>query len=285
MNAERSIEMAGCQIDSRTMDETLQSVKDLVRSDRPQSVMTGNSRIEMMGCQIDNLTMEETLQTVEGFIKSGWPHQHVVVNVDKLVKASRDPELRRIINQCALINVDGMPVVWASRLLGKPVKERVAGVDLFESLMWRSADKGWRVFLLGAQEDVVSGVKQAYEKKYPGLVVAGYRNGYWNSEEEAGVVEQIKAAKADLLFVAISSPKKEHFLGRYQAEMKIPFAMGVGGTFDVAVGKVKRAPVWMQNAGLEWFYRFLQEPRRMFKRYFVDDMAFFWLLFKEAARR
>lgn len=244
-----------------------------------------SNRIEMMGCHIDNLSMEETLQTIEGFIHSGKPHQHVVVNVDKLVKASRDEELRRIINECALINVDGMPVVWASRLLGKGLKERVAGVDLFEALMKRSAEKGWRVFLLGAKEDVVSGVKTLYEKKYSGLTVAGYRNGYWKPEEEAGVVEQIKEARADLLFVAISSPKKEHFLGRYQAEMKIPFAMGVGGTFDVAVGKVKRAPVWMQNAGLEWFYRFLQEPRRMFKRYFVDDMAFFWLLVKEAARR
>jgi N-acetylglucosaminyldiphosphoundecaprenol N-acetyl-beta-D-mannosaminyltransferase len=244
-----------------------------------------SNRVEMMGCQIDNLSMEETLQTIEGFIKNGQPHQHVVVNVDKLVKASRDEELRRIINECALVNADGMPVVWASRLLGKSLKERVAGVDLFESLMKRSAGKGWRVFLLGAKEEVVSGVKTLYEQKYPGLTVAGYRNGYWKPEEEAGVVELIKEARADLLFVAISSPKKEHFLGRYQAEMKIPFAMGVGGTFDVAVGKVKRAPVWMQNAGLEWFYRFLQEPRRMFKRYFVDDMAFFWLLLKEATRR
>ncbi|MCX7219377.1 MAG: WecB/TagA/CpsF family glycosyltransferase, partial [Burkholderiales bacterium] len=115
-----------------------------------------NQRIEMMGCQIDNLSMEETLVKVEGFIKSGLPHQHVVVNVDKLVKASHDPELRRIINECALINVDGMPVVWASRLLGKPLKERVAGVDLFEALMQRSASKGWRVYLLGAREEVVS---------------------------------------------------------------------------------------------------------------------------------
>jgi N-acetylglucosaminyldiphosphoundecaprenol N-acetyl-beta-D-mannosaminyltransferase len=247
--------------------------------------MSTNPRIEMMGCRIDNLTMEETLQTIEGFIRSGKPHQHVVVNVDKLVKASRDPELRRIINDCALINVDGMPVVWASRLLGKSLKERVAGVDLFESLMERSAERGWRVFLLGAREDVVSGVKRVYEQKYPGLTVAGYRNGYWKPEEEANVVEQIKEAKADLLFVAISSPKKEHFLGRYQTEMKIPFAMGVGGTFDVAMGKVKRAPIWMQKAGLEWFYRFLQEPRRMFRRYFIEDMAFFGLLLKEAMRR
>ena len=244
-----------------------------------------NERIEMMGCQIDNLTMEETLGRVEQFIASGQPHQHVVVNVDKLVKASRDAELRQIINDCALINVDGMPVVWASRLLGKPLKSRVAGVDLFEALMQRASTKQWRVFLLGAREEVVSGVKSLYEAKYPGLVVAGYRNGYWKADEEPAVVEQIKAAQADLLFVAISSPKKEQFLGQYQAEMKIPFAMGVGGTFDVAVGKVKRAPLWMQNNGLEWFYRFLQEPRRMFKRYFIDDIAFFWLLAKEATRR
>lgn len=240
-----------------------------------------SQRIEMMGCYIDNLSMEDTLQTIEGFIHSGRPHQHVVVNVDKLVKASRDEELRQIINECALINVDGMPVVWASRLLGKPLKERVAGVDLFEALMKRAAEKGWRVFLLGAREEVVWGVKNIYEARFPGFQVAGYRNGYWKPEEETDVVEQIKSARADLLFVAISSPKKEQFLGRYQAEMQVPFAMGVGGTFDVAVGKVKRAPVWMQKAGLEWFYRFLQEPTRMFRRYFIEDMAFFGLLVKE----
>jgi len=239
-------------------------------------------RITLMGCSIDNLSMEETLQTIEGFIHSGQPHQHVVVNVDKLVKASRDPELRGIINECALINVDGMPVVWASRLLGKPLKERVAGVDLFEALMRRAGEKGWRVFLLGAKEEVVSKVASTYQHKYPKLVLAGYRNGYWKGEaEEAQVAAQIRDAKPDLLFVAISSPKKEQFLGRYQAEMKIPFAMGVGGTFDVAIGHVKRAPVWMQKSGLEWFYRFLQEPRRMYRRYFIEDMAFIRLFLKE----
>ena len=244
-----------------------------------------SNRIEMMGCMIDNLTMEETLQTIEGFIKTGQAHQHVVVNVDKLVKANRDQMLRRIINECALINVDGMPVVWASHLLRKPLKERVAGVDLFEALMRRASEKNWRVFLLGAREEIISRVKQIYEGKYPGLVLVGYRNGYWKPEQECDVVEEIKSATPDLLFVAISSPKKEHFLGKYQAEMKIPFAMGVGGTFDVVVGKVKRAPGWMQKIGLEWFFRFLQEPRRMFKRYFIDDMAFFWLLAKEIVRR
>ncbi|WP_229491843.1 WecB/TagA/CpsF family glycosyltransferase [Massilia sp. HP4] len=229
--------------------------------------------------------MEETLHVVEGFIGSGRPHQHVVVNVDKLVKASRDEQLRRIINACELVNVDGMPVVWASRLLGKPLKERVAGIDLFEALMRRAAERGWRVFLLGARPEVVDEVAATYARRYPGLVLAGVRDGYWQGEQqEADVVRQVRDSRADLLFVAISSPKKEQFLGKYQAEMKIPFAMGVGGSFDVATGRVKRAPGWMQRAGLEWFYRFLQEPRRMFRRYFIDDMAFLWLLIKEAAR-
>lgn len=240
-----------------------------------------NHRMTLLGCEVDNLDMEETLQRIEEFIHDGLPHQHVVINADKVVKAHRDPELRRIINECALINADGMPVVWASRILGKPLKERVAGVDLFDALMRRAAEKGWRVYLLGAREEVVSGVKRLYEKRLPGLIFAGYRNGYWKPEEEPGIAAAIGESRPDLLFVAISSPKKEQFLGRYQAEMKVPFAMGVGGTFDVAVGKVKRAPVWMQKSGFEWFYRFLQEPRRMFRRYFIEDMYFFWMLAKE----
>ncbi|HOB45105.1 MAG TPA: WecB/TagA/CpsF family glycosyltransferase [Zoogloea sp.] len=242
-------------------------------------------RVHLMGCAVDNLDMEETLGVVEGFIRSGRPHQHVVINVDKIVKASRDPALRQIINDCDLINADGMPVVWASRLLGKPLKERVTGVDLFEALMARAAEKGWRVFLLGAREEVVSGVAHLYPARYPGLTLAGYRNGYWKPEDEDRVVAEIAATRPDILFVAISSPKKEAFLARYQAAMKVPFAMGVGGTFDVAVGLVKRAPVWMQKAGLEWFYRFLQEPRRMFRRYFIDDMAFVALFAREWVKR
>lgn len=241
--------------------------------------------IQMMGCRIDNLSMEESLEVVEGFIRSGQPHQHVVVNVDKLVKASRDPELRRIINACDLVNADGMPVVWASRLLGKPLKARVAGVDLFHALMVRAAQRGWRVFLLGARADVVEAVERRYRLSYPDLMVVGCRDGYWTPDEDEAVAEQVRMARADILFVAISSPKKEQFLGRYQLGMRVPFAMGVGGTFDVAAGRVKRAPPWMQRVGLEWFYRFLQEPRRMFRRYFVDDLAFFGLLGRELCNR
>jgi N-acetylglucosaminyldiphosphoundecaprenol N-acetyl-beta-D-mannosaminyltransferase len=241
-------------------------------------------RITFLGCEMDNLTMDETLVCIEDFVRSGRPHQHVVLNVDKVVKASKDTLLRDIINRCDLINVDGMPIVWASRLLGRTLKERVAGVDLFERLLDRSAQKGWGVYFLGAREDVVHQVAELALKRFPNLKIAGYRNGYWDPIDEASVVAAIRSAMPQLLFVAISSPKKEEFLGRYQEALNVPFAMGVGGTFDVFVGKVQRAPLWMQRSGLEWFYRFLQEPRRMFKRYFIDDMLFLWLMTRELLR-
>ena len=242
-------------------------------------------RTNILGCLIDNLSMKQTLSRIERFINEGECHQHVVVNVDKIVKANRDPGLLDVINSCDLVNADGMPVVWASRLLGSPLKERVAGIDLFVKLIEMSANKGWRVYFLGAREKVVTTVVNKSQRKHPSLKIAGCRNGYWLPEEEKSIVEEIKIAMPDILFVAISSPKKENFLGSYLKYMNVSFAMGVGGSFDVLAGLTKRAPFWMQKTGLEWFYRFLQEPNRMFKRYFVDDMYFFWLLAKELLRR
>jgi N-acetylglucosaminyldiphosphoundecaprenol N-acetyl-beta-D-mannosaminyltransferase len=251
-----------------------------------ETVSAADGRVEILGCRIDNLTMVETLDRIAGLIASGGrPHQHVVINVDKVVKARRDRMLRDVIEGCTLVNADGMPVVWASRLLGTPLKERVAGVDLFDALMRRSAHTGWRVFLLGAREEVVAAVRERYARECPGLVVAGHRNGYWRDDEEAQVADQVRRSRADILFVAMSSPKKELFLGRWQQHMNVPFSMGVGGSFDIAAGLTRRAPRWMQNAGLEWFYRFLQEPRRMFRRYFIDALPFFALLAREFLHR
>lgn len=235
-------------------------------------------RIDVLGCPVDNLSLEETLEVVEGFVASGRPHQHVVVNVDKLVKANADPQLRAIIAACDLVNADGMPVVWASRLLGRPLKERVAGIDLFVALVARAAERGWRIYLLGARPEVVARVRAIFERRHRGLQVAGHRDGYWSRADDEKVAGEIRAARADLLFVAISSPRKEEFLARWQAHMRVPFAMGVGGSFDVVAGLVSRAPPWMQRCGLEWLHRFAQEPRRMFRRYFVDSLAFFPLL-------
>lgn len=242
-------------------------------------------RVEMMNCLIDNLTMEETVAAVESCVASGKACRHVVVNVDKIVKANRDPRLLEIINGCDLISVDGMPVVWAARLLGIPLKERVAGIDLFRALVERSARKGWRLYFLGARTEVVKKTVDTLIDQYPGIQVAGWRNGYWTDEEEAAVVEQIRAARPDLLFVAISSPRKERFLSQYARELSIPFSMGVGGSFDVVAGVTRRAPRWMQKVGLEWFFRFLQEPRRMFRRYFMDDPFFLVLLLRAWKRR
>ena len=227
----------------------------------------------MMGCAVDNLDMEKPWAWSKVSSRSGKPHQHVVINVDKIVKASRDPALRQIINDCDLINADGMPVVWASRLLGKPLKERVTGVRSVRALMARAAEKGWRS-ICSAPARWWSAASPAVSGPLSGADPGRLPKRLLEARDEDQVVAEIAATRADILFVAISSPKKEAFLARYQAAMKMPFAMGVGGTFDVAVGLVKRAPVWMQNAGLEWFYRFLQEPRRMFRRYFIDDMAF-----------
>jgi N-acetylglucosaminyldiphosphoundecaprenol N-acetyl-beta-D-mannosaminyltransferase len=238
----------------------------------------GVRRVNVLGVPVDNLDMSETLDVIAGFIASGRPHQHVVVNVDKVVKAYRDPDIARIIGRCALVSADGMPVVWASHLLGTPLKERVTGIDLFEALMERSAREGWRVFLLGARAEVVARARSIYEQRYPGLVIAGHRDGYWSEAEEEHVADQIRRAKPDILAVAISSPKKERFLDRWQAHMRVPFAMGVGGTFDVVAGRVRRAPVLMQRLGLEWLARVAQEPRRMFRRYFVDSLPFFCIL-------
>lgn len=243
-----------------------------------------NERVTLFGCNMDNVSMEKTLEIVEGFVRSGRPHQHVVVNVDKLVKASRDEGLRRIINACDLVNVDGMPVVWAARLLGKPLKERVAGIDLFEALMRRAAERGWRVFLLGARAEVVQAVAATYAARYPGLVLAGVRDGYWHGgDEEAAIAPDSRQPRRPAVrgnLIAREGTVSGQVPGRDAGAVRD----GGGGSFDVAAGRVKRAPAWMQRSGLEWFHRFLQEPRRMFRRYFIDDMVFLWLLVKEAAR-
>lgn len=242
-------------------------------------------KVELFGCRVDDLSLEETLAAVEARLRAGQPCRHGAVNVDKIVKASRDPALRQALNSCDLLSADGMPVVWAARLLGTPLKARVTGIDLFEALLARAAEQGWRVYFLGARQAVLRDALRVALTRHPALQVAGHRHGYWQPQDEAQVVAQIAAAAPHILFVALDSPRKEHFLARHQAALRVPFAMGVGGSFDVLAGALKRAPVWMQQWGLEWFYRFCQEPQRLFRRYFVDDMAFFALLAREWARR
>jgi len=240
--------------------------------------------VELFGLRIDNLTMDQTVARVGELIAKGGVHQHIVVNVDKVVKAARDPQIRDIVNHSDLCNVDGQPVVWASRLLGHPLKERVTGVDLMQRLIAGAGKSGHRLYFLGAKPEIVEKVVAWTQEHHPEAPIAGYRNGYWKPEEEEAVVDAIAATKPDILFVAISSPKKELFLAKYKERIGAPFVMGVGGSFDVVAGLVERAPVWMQKVGLEWFFRFAQEPRRMWRRYFVEDMKFVPLVIREGLR-
>jgi N-acetylglucosaminyldiphosphoundecaprenol N-acetyl-beta-D-mannosaminyltransferase len=239
--------------------------------------------IELFGTTMHAMTMRETVAWLDERIAARRFTQHVVVNVAKLVHMQRDATLRASVEECDIVNIDGMGVVWGARLLGRPVKERVAGVDLFHELVTLAAGRGYPIFLLGAEDKVVRRVHDRLKAEHPALDIAGFHHGYfWDREEE--VVQQIAASGARLLFVAITSPKKENFINRWRDRLGVDFVMGVGGTFDVVAGKVSRAPAWMQRTGLEWFYRVLQEPRRMWKRYLTTNSKFAALLARELMR-
>lgn len=241
-----------------------------------------NKRVEFMGAKIDALTMQETLDYVSEAIRNRQQVQHVVVNVAKLMTMRRDRKLREIVNNCDLINADGAGVVLGARMLGINIPERVAGIDLMNRLVEQANRYDYRIFFLGAEEGIVRDVLTHYRTLYPNLQICGYHNGYFRAEEEVTVAKKIRQAKPDILFVAMSSPKKEKFISQYKEQMNVPFVMGVGGSFDVVAGKVKRAPQWMQQYGMEWFYRLVQEPGRMWKRYLVTNLEFGFALANQA---
>lgn len=237
-------------------------------------------RIRFLDIAADPWTMDETVSEIDKRIKKGVFTQHVVVNAAKVVSMKYDEGLREAVLACNIINIDGMGVVWGARLLGLKVPERVAGIDLFHKLLGLSAQKGYPVFFLGAKEDIVKEAAAKALDLYPGLKMAGYNHGYfWDDEKE--IVDRVRKSGAKLLFVAITSPKKEEFINRWKDKLGVKLAMGVGGTFDILAGKTRRAPLWMQKAGLEWFYRILQEPGRMWKRYLSTNTTFLWLILKE----
>jgi N-acetylglucosaminyldiphosphoundecaprenol N-acetyl-beta-D-mannosaminyltransferase len=240
------------------------------------------SRLKILNTEIDNFSMSETLDLIVKTIEAKKQIHHVVVNAGKIVSMQTDMELRESVNKCDLINADGQAVVWASKILKKPIKERVAGIDLMENLVELSYKNNYKIFFLGAKEEIVKTVTQKYADKYSEDIIAGYRNGYFSKEDEPAIAKQISDSNADILFVAISSPTKELFLYNNKNLLKnVHFIMGVGGSFDVVAGKIKRAPIWMQKLGLEWLYRVIQEPKRMWKRYLVGNSKFIYLVFKE----
>jgi N-acetylglucosaminyldiphosphoundecaprenol N-acetyl-beta-D-mannosaminyltransferase len=239
-------------------------------------------RVSLLNTYVDNYTMEETIGIINTSIKEKIKLNHVVVNASKIVALQYDLMLRKSINECDIINADGQAVVWASKILKKPLKERVAGIDIMEELVQLAYKEGYKIFFFGAKEEIVTKVVNKYKLQYSPKIIAGYRNGYFNKEDETTLAKKIADSKADILFVAISSPTKENFLYDNRNTLsEVSFTMGVGGSFDVVSGLVRRAPIWMQNTGLEWFYRLLQEPKRMWKRYLVGNFKFILLVIKE----
>ncbi len=240
-----------------------------------------NKRINFLNIPVDAITMSETLERVDLAINFNKQIHHTVVNAGKVVLMQTDKELEKSVVEADIISPDGQAIVWAANLLGHKLPERVSGIDLMEGLVKRSFEKGYKCFFFGATEDVAAKLVNLYKVQYSEDIIAGYRNGYFEIEDEEKIALQIDQSGANILFVAITSPKKEIFLNTYKSQLKnINFIMGVGGSFDVIAGKVKRAPLWMQNFGLEWFYRFLQEPKRMWKRYLVGNSKFIYLVFK-----
>ena len=239
----------------------------------------------MLGCHIDRLDMAQTLARCEDLIARREFAQHVAINAAKLVAMQRDPEMRRIVEACELVSADGQAVVWASRLLGDPLPERVAGIDLMQALFALAERRGFRVFILGAKAEVLNQARAEIMARHPRLELAGTRDGYFSEEEGGAVAEEVREARPDILFVAMSSPRKEYWLGRHGRAIDVPFVMGVGGAIDVVAGITQRAPGSLQRLGLEWAYRLAQEPRRLWRRYAVTNIQFSIILAGALLRR
>lgn len=236
---------------------------------------------ELFGVPVHALGYEQVLAEVARAIRTRQSLLIGVVNAAKLVNMYRDPGLGRAVLSADLILADGMSVVWACRLLRRPVPERIAGIDLMESMLAQAARCGHRIFCLGATQEVLTAAVTEMRARYPGLAIAGQHHGYFRREEEPALAALIRDARPDILLAAMTSPKKEEFLARWSRRLGVPVCHGVGGAFDVLAGKIRRAPSAWQRAGLEWLFRVVQEPRRMWRRYLVTNTLFCGLVVSE----
>ncbi|MFZ5824860.1 MAG: WecB/TagA/CpsF family glycosyltransferase [Bacillota bacterium] len=213
------------------------------------------SRVRILSIEVDKVTMAEAVDRCLGFIEEGSPHLVVTPNAEIAYNASRNPELSAVINGADLVVADGIGVVMASRILGDPLPEKVGGIDLSTHLLKAlNARRKGRVFLFGTRPEVVAEAARRVEREYPGLTIAGYRDGFFGPEDEPAIVETIRAARADVLFVALGSPKQEQWLHKYLPALGVKVGIGVGGTIDVWAGVKPRAPEWALKANLEWLY-------------------------------
>jgi len=243
--------------------------------------MKNNKRIHILDTNVDVLNMMETINLVEEYVKSKEPLHLMGVNADKINMMGKNPRLKEIVNKCGIINADGASVVLASKFLKKELPERVAGIDLMQELIKLSSQKGYKVYFLGAQQEIVEETARILRERHPGLNVVGIKNGYFKEDDWPSVYEELKIATPDIVFVGITSPLKEYIVEYLQNQGLSCVFMGVGGSFDVISGNIPRAPKWMQRSNLEWLFRVIQEPRRLFKRYFIGNSQFIKNVIKE----
>jgi len=240
--------------------------------------------VKLFGINIHPLGMSEVLNIVNECIISKQSLHVGMLNAAKVVNMKRNPALGEDVASSNLILADGSAVVLASKILHKKLPERVAGIDLMHAILERGDKLGYRVFCLGASEEISQKIERQINKHYPGVIIAGRQNGYFSDDQQEQVANDIAAANADVLFVAITSPKKEQFMAKWGDIMRVPVVHGVGGSFDVFAGKVKRAPLIWQKLGMEWLYRVLQEPGRLWKRYLITNTLFIGMLIKELVK-
>ncbi|TXS32265.1 glycosyltransferase [Streptomyces sp. ms191] len=241
-------------------------------------------RQTLFGVRLDALTMDETLGRCLTAVREGERLEIGVVNAAKLVNMRRDPALARAVSGCDLVLADGQAVVWAGRLLRRPLPERVAGIDLFMRLLAEAETAGMSVYFLGAREEVLERMLREVAARFPALRVAGSRNGYFDDSEQPAIADAVKESGAQLLFLGMTSPKKEIFVAGYGERSGVNLVHGVGGSFDILAGVTRRAPEGWQRLGLEWLYRAAQEPRRLGRRYLTTNVAFVLMTARELLR-
>jgi N-acetylglucosaminyldiphosphoundecaprenol N-acetyl-beta-D-mannosaminyltransferase len=245
----------------------------------PASPDRESHRVELLGTRFDPLTLKGTVDKIFDLIEQGDRGWLCTVNVAILMMMRRDAFLRGFVDRAAIKVADGMPLIWATRRRGSQLPERVTGVDLLDVLCERAAATRRSVYLLGAQQEIVDKVATRLSEKYPSLAIAGVADGYFREDEAAERARAVAESGAAILIVAMGVPRQERFILEHWDTLAVPFAIGVGGSFDVLSGLRSRAPLWVQSIGFEWAYRLIQEPRRLFMRYLITNTHFLWLLF------
>jgi N-acetylglucosaminyldiphosphoundecaprenol N-acetyl-beta-D-mannosaminyltransferase len=243
------------------------------------------SRVNLCGIEIDPISMSETIASIDIAISEKYNVFVVTPNIDHLVKLQKDRQFREIYRQAYLSVADGVPLVWASKFLGTPLKGRVNGTDLMVALCGLAAKKEYKVFFLGGRPGAAKKAKEKLELRFPGVKIVGCYSppfGFENNlKENTVIVDMIKKAEPDILFVGLGAPKQEKWIFSWYQELKVPVSIGIGVSFELLGEMILRAPLWMQKAGLEWFWRLLIEPGRLWKRYLIDDPLFFKMILKQ----